>query len=315
VAEGTPYITVAMLENAPTGASWEIIPEPDADSEARFAELTNICWRATSIIDTYCNQVLRATVDTEPLTGPGSPRVGVIPGTAIGRLVMRRWPVTQILAVQTAPLRGFPRSWSTVPAGLYDIEHPLINNLTDTASATVPDGGASIQVAPGYIPPLAFGRNTTRIMVSYTNGWPHTSLTASAALGDTVLHVDDVTGYAGANAFVYDGALTEPVSVLAVAATNPLVLPNGAGTAQTGPGTITLSSGLSNPHAAGVVVSSLPANVIWAAACAAAAQVLEAGITSISIATMPGSVSEGGKGVEDLITEYEVLLQPFRRIF
>jgi hypothetical protein len=41
---------------------------------------------------------------------------------------------------------------------------------------------------------------------------------------------------------------------------------------------------------------------------------LEAGITSISIDTMPGSVSEGGKGVEDLITEYEVLLAPFRRV-
>lgn len=314
MALGTPYITVQMLENAPTGASWEIVPEPGADSESNTAELTNICWRATSIIDTYCNQVLRATVDTEYLTGPGSFRVGVVPGTDITRLVMRRWPVTQVLAVQTSATCSFPRSWTAVPSGLYDVEHPLINSLTDTASATLPDGGWSIQVAPGYVPPLRCGRNSTRVQVSYTNGWPHTSLTQAATAGQTVLHVDDVTGYAGANAFVYDGAVTEPVSVLSVAATTPLVLPNGAGTAQTGPGTITLSSGLVNPHAAGVVVSSLPANVIWAAACAAAAQVLEAGITSISIDTMPGSVSEGGKGVEDLITEYEVLLAPFRRV-
>lgn len=311
----TSYITPAMLLNAPTGASWELIPEPGADSEAQFAELTNICWRATSIIDTYCNQVLRATVDTDPLTGPGSARVGQVPGTDITRLVMKRWPVTQILAVQTSSARSFPRVWTTVPAGQYDVDQPLINSLTDTASATVPDGGLSIQVAPGYIPPLWLGgRNSTRILVSYTNGWPHAALTQAAAAGAQVLHVDDVTGWAGATGFVYDGATTEPVSVVSVSATTPLELPNGVGSAQSGPGTVTLSTGLANPHAAGAVVSSLPATVIWAAACAAAAQVLEAGITSISIATLPGSTSEGGKGVEDLITEYEVLLQPFRRI-
>lgn len=311
---GTPYCTPAMLLNAPTGASWEIVPEPGADSEARLAELTNIAWRATSVVDTYCQQELRATVDTEELTGPGQ-RVGLVPGTDIARLVMKRWPVTQILAVQTSSIRSFPRAWSLVPSGMYDVEHPLINSLTDTASATTPDGGWSIQVAPGYIPPWwQCGRNSTRVMVSYTNGWPHTSLTQAATQGATVLHVDDVTGFAGANAFVYDGATTEPVSVLSAAATTPLQLPNGAGTAQTGPGTITLASGLSNPHGAGVVVSSLPANVLWATACAAASQVLEAGITSISIANVQGATSEGGKGVEDLITEYEVLLQPFRRI-
>lgn len=310
----TPYITVAMLLNAPTGASWEIVPEPDADTEAQFAELTNVCWRATSIIDTYCNQVLRGTVDTEQLTGPGSPRVGLVPGTDITRLILKRWPVTQILAVATSPSRSFPRAWSLVPAGMYDIEHPLINSLTDTASATTPDGGWSVQVAPGYIPPLRCGRNSSRIEVSYVNGWPHTSLTAAASIGDTVLHVDDVTGFAGAQAFVYDGGITEPVAVLSVAATTPLVLPNGAGTAQTGPGTVTLATGLANPHAAGVVVSSLPANVLWAAALAAASQALEAGITGLVVAATPGTESEGGHGVEDLVTEYEVLLQPFRRI-
>lgn len=310
----TPYITVPMLLNAPTGAPWEVIPEPEADTEAQFAELTNVCWRATSIIDSYCNQVLRATVDTDPLTGPGSPRVGSVPGTDITRLVLKRWPVTQILAIQTSSSRSFPRVWSTVPAGQYDIEHPLINSLTDTASATVPDGGLTIEVAPGCIRPLSCGRNSTRILVSYTNGWSHASLTQPAAQGASVLHVDDVTGWAGAQGFVYDGAVTEPVSVLSVSATTPLQLPNGVGTAQAGPGTVTLSQPLVNPHAVGAVVSSLPASVIWAAALAASAQALEGGITGFTVQTMPGSVSEGGHGVEDLVTEYEVLLQPFRRI-
>lgn len=302
-----------MVVNAPTGVPWEIVPSPGADNASQFAELTNVCWRATSIVDTYCNQVLRATVDSEQMTGPGAPRVGHQPGTCNGLLVMRRWPVTQVLAIQTSSNRTFPRAWTTVPAGQYEVEHPLINLYTDAASATGPDGGASIVVAPGYIPPLSCGRNSTRLLVSYTNGWPHTSLTQPATVGATVLHVDDVTGFTGVSAFAYDGAQTETASVLSVAATTPLNLPNGVGTAQTGPGTITLSSPLAHPHGAGVVVSALPANVIWAAALAAASQALEAGFTSISVQNLGGSLTEGGHGVADLQSAYEWLLEPFAR--
>lgn len=310
---GTPYVTAGMLVNAPTGVSWSTIPEPGSDSTAQLAELTNICWRATSIVDTYCNQVLRATVDNEQLTGPGARRVGFQPGTLNGLLVMSRWPVTEVLAIQTSPNRSFPRVWTPIPAGMFEVEHPLINLYSDAASATGPDGGASIVVAPGYIPPLSCGRNSTRALVSYTNGWPHTSLTTAAGVGATVLHVDDVTGFTGVSAFVYDGAETETVSVLSVSATTPMNLPNGVGTARAGPGTVTLSSGLANPHDVGVVLSALPANVIWAAALAAAAQALEAGITSISVQNIPGSLTEGGHGVGDVQTSYEWLLEPFIR--
>lgn len=309
----TPYITPSMVSNSPTGVSWRIIPEPGSDTAAQLAELTNICWRATSIVDTYCNQVLRSTVDNEQLTGPGARRVGVQPGTSNGLLVMSRWPVTQVLAIQTSPNRSFPRTWTPIPSGMYEVEHPLINLYTDAASATGPDGGASIVVAPGYIPPLSCGRNSTRVLVSYNNGWPHSSLTAKATAGDTVLHVDDVTGFTGVSAFAYDGSLTETISVSSVAATTPLNLPNGVGTAQTGAGTVTLSSPLANPHDVGVCVSALPANVIWAAALAAAAQALESGVTSISVQNIAGSLTEGGHGVGDVQTSYEWLLEPFMR--
>lgn len=312
---GTPYITPAMLVNKPTGVGWDDIPLPNSDSELVQAALMDVCWTATSIVDTYCNQVLRATVSNEPITGPGAARMGHQPGTRNGLLVMRRWPIIEVLAIQTTSNRSWPRSWTPIPSGNYEVEHPLINLYTDTASATGPDGGATIVVAPGYIPPLLGGRNRNAIqaLVSYTNGWSHTSLTASANEGDTVLHVDDVTGWTGASGFVYDGSQTETVSVLSVAATTPLNLPNGIGTAQTGPGTITLSSPLANPHATGVCVSALPANAIWASALAATSQALEAGITSISIQNISGSVSEGGKGVEDVQTSYEWLLEPFVR--
>lgn len=310
----TPYVTPQMITNAPTGVSWSIIPAPKSSTPQQLAEQTNMCWRATSIVDTYCNQVLRATVDNEELSGPGNVRVNVQRDTGNGILVMRRWPVIQVLAVQTSPNASWPRQWTTVPAGMYEAEHPLIGQYTDTASATAPDGGSSILLAPGYVDRRR-GRNGTRLLVSYTNGWPHTSLTQAAAAGATTLHVDDVTGWTGASGFAYDGSVTEPVAASAVSATTPLALPNGVGMAQTGPGTLTLSSPLASPHAAGVVVSALPANVLWATVLATAAQELQAGATSVSIQNMPGSLTEGGHGVSDLTTEYEVLLGPYRRVF
>lgn len=311
----TPYITPAMLMSAPTGVSWGIIPVPKASSAQQLAEMTNICWRATSIVDTFCNQVLRATVDNEQLTGPGNSigRVGVQRGSGNGLLQMRRWPVIEALAIQYAQASGFPRVWSTIPPGQYEVQHPLLNFLTDTASATAPDGGSGITLAPLYVT-WAAGRNSTQFLVSYTNGWPHTSLTAPAAEGDTVLHVDDVTGWTGASGFAYDGSATETVSADSVDAATPLQLPNGVGTAQAGPGTLTLTSPLAFDHDAGVAVSSLPGNVIWAAALAAASQALEGGITSVSIQNISGSMTTGGHGVTDLQTEYELLLHPFRRV-
>jgi hypothetical protein len=308
---GTPYITPAMLTNAPTGVSWSIIPEPGASTQAQQAELTNICWRATSDVDTYCHQVLRATADTEYLNGPGQPRCNVDRATGLGVLQMRRWPVTDVLAIQTTLARSFPRVWSPVTAGQWDIRHPLIYS-GDSASATAPDGGWTIDVAQGVID-WCYGRGGQRIQVCYINGWPHTSLTAPANQGDSTLHVDDVTGWAGASGFAYDGASTEQLAATAVAASTPLTLPNGAGTAQAGPGTITLSSPLAYAHEAGAVVSALPATAIEASILAAAVQALESGIDALTIQTVSGEhVTSGGSG--DLVTEYELKLDWFRRI-
>lgn len=301
-----------------------MIPEPRASEPAQIAEQTAICWRATSIVDTYCNQVLRATVDNEQLTGPGAARFGYMPGTDQYMLVMRRWPISQILAIQYAYNRP-PLTWSTAAPTSYLINHPLIGEYTDTASATAPDGGWSIQLDPCaigspsngiYAPawPGRWRRNGLRLLVSYTNGWPHTSLTSAATAGASTVSVDDVTGWVGASGFAYDGSATEQVAVTAVSANTPLPLPNGVGTAQTGPGTLTLASPLTYAHSAGTLVSALPANVLWATVLCAAAQALEAGMDSIAIQTMPGTTTSSGSGVADLEAMYEVLLDPFRRI-
>jgi hypothetical protein len=315
-----------MLQNAPTGVSWDIIPFPQASTPEITAEVTNVCWRATSAVDRYCRQVLRSTADTEYLNGPGVPRCNVDPDTGNGVLQMRRWPVTSVLAIQVSPNRSFPRAWTPVPAGQWDIRHPLIYS-GDSASATAPDGGWTIDVAPGWISWYSCGQGTggawsgggggrggQRVQVSYINGWPHTSLTATALAGSATLGVDDVTGWAGAQGFAYDGAATEEVTGLSVSATAPAQLPNGAGTVQAGPGTVTLSSPLAFTHEAGAVISALPADVIEAAVLAAAVQALEGGIDAIVIQDLSGGHSSTGTDIDGMTKRYQEKLGDYRRI-
>jgi hypothetical protein len=324
VALGTSYVTPSVIMDAPTGVGWQSIPEPSAPLPAQQAEAQNVCWRATSAVDTYCRQVLRATVANEQLTGPGAPRFGFMPGTDQFMLTMRQWPISAILAIQYAYNRP-PLTWSTAPSTSYLINHPLVGEYTDTASATAPDGGWSIQLDPcgigsssgvfgGRLVRGRWRRNHLRLLVSYTNGWPHTSLTSPAAAGASTISVDDVTGWVGASGFAYDGSATEQVAATAVSGASPLALPNGVGTAQTGPGTVTLSSPLSYAHGTGTLVSALPANVMQATILVATSQVLDSGIESISAQTLSGSTSLGGKGVSDLIGQIKDLLDPYRRV-
>jgi hypothetical protein len=321
---GTPYINSDIVINAPTGVGWQSIPAPNSPLPAQAAAATAICWRATSMVDTFCNQVLRATVANEQLTGPGAPRFGFMAGADQFMLTMRQWPISEILAIQYAHNRP-PLLWDTVAPTAYLVNHPLVGAFTDTASATAPDGGWSIQLDPCEVGTSAgvFGgragrgrwrRNGLRLWVSYTNGWPHTSLTAPAAAAATTVSVDDVTGWVGASGFCYDGSATEQTSVSTVAANVPLGLPNGVGTAQTGPGTLTLSSPLAFAHEAGTLVSALPASVMQATILIATSQVLDSGIESITAQTLSGSTSLGGKGVSDLIGQIKDLLNPYRRV-
>ena len=306
----TPYVTPSMLTNAPTGIAWSIIPFPKASTQAQFEEQLNICWRATGIVDNYCNQVLRATADTEYYNGPDY-RV-TIQKTGNGRIVLQRWPVLQVLAVSVSPNASFPRQFTTLPSGFYDIEHPIIGVYGSTTPSAAGDGGQAILVAPGYIN-WALGRNGYRIAISYLNGWAHSSLTSPATGGVSSLVVDDVTAFTGASAFVYDGANTEVVSVSSVTANAPLTLPISGTMVAAGPGTLTLASPIANSHAAGAVVSALPQDVIWAAVLAATSQALESGIDAITIQNIPGSQTVGGHGIQELTEQYEVILEPYRR--
>lgn len=310
----TAYLSLSMLNSASTGIPWDQIPEIDANDLAKAAEQTNILSRATSLVDTYCHQPLRSVVSTEPLFGPGMPRFGWLPDTDVPQLVMRRWPITEILAIQLSPMRAFPRAWSAMKPEAYEIEFPVIDLYSYPGSPTAPDGGFSILCSPDAIPRGTTRRGSLRALVSYTNGWPHTSLTASADAGESVLQVDDVTGWGGVAGIAYDGASTENLTVLAAAADNPVELPNGVGVAQTGPGTITLAAPLTEDHAPGVLVSAMPASVQLGMVYGCILQALDSGVEAITAEVLPGSTTSGGNGTAWIAGEFARIFNPFRRV-
>jgi hypothetical protein len=297
-----------MLGSHPAGLSWNTVPTLTANSAQQAAQLAEVCWQATSAVNRYCRQPLRATVNTETNTGPGLPRVASDRATRRGTVVTRRWPVTSVQAVQTSLASSFPAQWTAVPAGLWKIRHPVILSAAP-APDSGPQGGNVIDVAPGYIT-WDYGRGGWDVMASYTSGWPHAGLTASAAAGSQSLAVDDVTAWAGAVGFVYDGVSTELVEVTGVSATSPVQLPGVGGTVQAGPGTLTLAEPLGFQHGPGAVVSALPPDAIRATALQAAVMALET-IDAIATQSLSGQFA-GGTGV--LAEEVEMILDDYRRV-
>lgn len=277
-----------------------------------------MCQRATAKVDGYCNQVLRATVDTELLHGPdyrvttgpaaGGGRMGPYWGQTAynSRITLARWPLLSINQVQVAP-NVFPRTWSTVPAGNYEVEIPPIGIYGSNAPSASAFGGQSMILAAGWVN-RANGRNGYAIQVNYTNGWPHAEIAASATAGSTQLVLDDCTGWAstdfsgqlGATGVIKDSGLQETVHVT-------------ASTSTAGPGTVSLSSPLVYPHAQGTIFTTMPATVEEACILFCTAEALTRGATTTTIHDISGHSQHTGGDVESLNSEAELLLHPFRR--
>lgn len=301
----TPYVTAAMLLNKPASISWNVAPTLTDNAADQIAQVQDACWKATSIVDAYCQQPLRASVSSEELTGPGQPWCTVGTGSGVTTLICTRRPIASVAAVQTSPATTWPPAWTLLPAGLYRPKRPVI--MSGAIPPTSFSGGNSIDLAPGYVT-WSWGRDGWRVLPSYISGWPHAGTTAPASAAATTLAVDDVTGWAGATGWVYDGQFTELATVTSVTAATALQLPGNAGTVPAGPGTLTLASPLGFAHDEGTVISALPAAAIHASVLAATVQALEV-IDAIATQSLSGQLA-GGTSV--LAEESEKLLDPFR---
>lgn len=279
---GAPYVTPAMLRAAVTGISWATIPNRGATPEQQLNEQMNICFRATAMLEANANQVLRAQVNTETFT-VGNFRC-LIQNSGVTRILTSATPVTGIVGGRISSGWAFPRQWTTIPANQFDPDQPI----SGVAPSSAGDGGQAILLAPGYGWNWFGWGGGARIEVTYTSGWPHTSLTAAAAAGATTLSVSDITGWgATVGATVYDvGGFQEFITVTAV---TPDVTD-----AVTGPGTLTVATPLAFPHDPGVLVSTMPSGLMQASIYLGVAQALQRGSTATVVQSTSGGSAGGG---------------------
>lgn len=306
--ERSPYINPQILTQAPTGISWNTIPfGSQVTAEQRQAEAYNICERATALADGYCNQTIRATVDTEFMQGPDY-YVTVQQSTGNIRLILSRWPVLAINAVSVSP-NIFPRSFTSLPANFWQPEYPSIDVFGSSAPSGSAQGGQAIIISPQAGGGWWLGRNGFLFQVQYVSGWPHTALTANANVGDSVLQVDDcsgwgitsLTGTTSARGIMYDN---QQEAVVVTAASQVA-----------GPGTLTLSAPLTFGHESSVLVSAIPQSIQWACVLMATSIALTRGATATSVHSIPGgAVAPGMKSPDQLMTEAELALHSYKRV-
>lgn len=308
----TPYVSPAILQQAPTGISWNTIPGgSQVTPQQRTAEQWNICQRASSQADSYVNQILRATLDTEYAYGPDY-YTTVQQATGNMRVILSRWPVTGITAISVSP-NCFPRSWTALPTGYWDVETPVLGVYGTSAPTGSGQGGQSVIFSPLAGGGWWLGRRGYVFQITYVAGWPHCGLTTAVTAGTSSIAVDDCTGWAlanesgtttGATGNVYDpGGQQETVQVTAATVT-------------AGPGTLTLASPLMYNHPQGTIVSTMPPSIQWAVTLFSAAIALTRGATATSIHTIPGggSGTPAFKGPESLVEEGELLLHGYKRV-
>lgn len=281
----TPYLTVAEYTQAPTGIDTSNLSP--GNPAASPAELANMIARASSWVDNYCGQVLAATVDTENVRTRPS-RDGTL------HIHPRYTPILEVLSVAYG---GSPDRQIS---------------LSDLSGLWVETSEFHVPLQEGWTTrgPLQFGGpvpgRDLYVSYSYVNGYPNTTLAATALAGATSITVADGTGMlAGLTRLgVYDGPNSETVQVAATY-TGGTVLP--------------LVSPLTFAHATvGVSVSALPPAVKQATILITTALVKTRGAAAVVMPSFrsqqPRQQTKSEFGA-DLDMEYALdLLEPYRRV-
>jgi hypothetical protein len=170
--------------------------------------------------------------------------------------------------------------------------------------------GQLVTLGRGYVTSWT-GRGSWFLQTTYANGWPHCSLTAAASAGDTVLQVDDCTGWApppgtwtGAAGVIYDpspGSAQETATVTAASA-------------QAGPGIVTVTPPLTWDHDAGIIFSAMPSQLHWAAILFSVGQALTRGATATSVQTIGPTGVKTSDDPHMMMAVAELMCHAFRRV-
>ena len=223
-----PYVTVAEYKQAPTAIDVNDLVG-GGSAALNDQELANVIRRASGWIDSHCNQVLASTVDTDSMRGRIDRR-GFI------TIHPRFFPITQVVSLSYGAL---PNLMASVDTSLIWIENQqIVFQVTGLSSA--------------FLGPIQFSGNysTTReqfYTLTYDNGYPNTTLTASVTASASTLPVADLTGFAAGMTFeVYDGSATELLTV------------SSTFTPSSGSGSLPLATPTTSAHTALSGASALP---------------------------------------------------------
>ena len=282
----TPYLTLAEYKNAPTAIDLDNLVWNSQDPDVQDAELSNVIARASSWIDTYCNQVLAATTETENMRARIS-QDGTI------RVHPRYNPIIALV--------GF--SYGNPSTQMNPVDPSLA--WIEDYQIIIPAGNLGFNYT--YQGPLQFGlpatpRSEMFINLQYVAGYANTTIT-SATQGATSLTVADPTGItAGLTLKIYDGFSSEFITV--------------ASTYTFGSTTIPLTSPLAYSHASGVSISALPPAIKEAAILVTTSMLKVRGDNSMvmSVASRAGEAVDGAQKIGTELKIAMDLLVPYRRI-
>lgn len=246
----TPYISAPMFKyHARRGVALDQLA-PRGRPQDQDAALLQYIESAAAYTDSICQQILAATYDTSG-----------------GRINVNRDGFVYVHPRYRPVLALTAFSIGATPASMAAYTNLTgVNVQPDYFAVPV---GAGAGVLPVNTPQGAIQFGTARVPMdqawgqwTYVNGFPVTGLTASAAAGDTLLHLADTTGVVPGNTWltIYAGADRFRFLAGAVSTAGPA----GIGT---GPGTVVcpaLPQAVSNVGPQAVMVSALPSDVIEA---------------------------------------------------
>ena len=282
-----PYLTIQEYKDAPTGIDIDNLVFNSIDPEAQDKELANVISRASSWIDTYCNQVLGATLETE------TQRTRV---SSNGSLIFhpRYSPIVSLNSLQ----------YGTDPQTLYTLTDPSVCWLENQQvifpyamwSSTMTSQGPVQFGYPGITGAITF------LKYSYVSGFTNTLLDANNTIGQTSITVKSSMGIiVGQELTIYDGLYTERVTVSS----------NWNGT-----NVIALTAPLVYAHTAGVSVSALPPSIKEAAILVTTSFLKVRGDNSLvmGVGTLPSQAAPGNQNIGTELAMAQELLKPYRRI-
>ena len=285
----TPYLTLQEYKNAPTAIDIDNLVFNSSDPVAQDNELSNVIARASSWVDTYCNQVLGATYETETQRSRISPD-GYI------KWHPRYSPVIALTALQYGNPSTELYTVSDVSSAWIEnsqILYPYANNAALFTSQ------GPLQLGLSYSSGLP-----VYLKYTYVNGFANDLIATAVAAQSTLTVTNGVGITAGLHLKIYDGINTENVTV--------------ASTYTFGSTTVPLESPLIYSHDASVSISALPPAIKEATILATTAMLKIRGDSSLtmSVGTLPNSGSTGNiqQNIGSDMAMAMDLLKPYRRI-